>query len=176
MNAIAKSAWAAMAAVVLAASPVDGARADSTEAYCHDYADDYARSRTGGNALGGAFGGAAAGAILGAIIDGGRGAGRGALIGGGTGLIFGAIGEAHGYEQAYDRAFDDCIREHDRLDNANQAVYNNNQTGYQSGGYQGAAPEPWTDAWYDYCSAKYRSFDADSGYYLAYSGTYRFCQ
>lgn len=39
-----------------------------------------------------------------------------------------------------------------------------------AGGY-----EPWSPAWYRYCRAKYRSFNPDTGYYLAYSGQYRFC-
>ncbi|WP_244327915.1 BA14K family protein [Roseibium sp. RKSG952] len=37
-------------------------------------------------------------------------------------------------------------------------------------------PQPWTPAWYQYCSGKYRSFNPNTGYYLAYSGNYRFCQ
>ena len=39
-----------------------------------------------------------------------------------------------------------------------------------AGGY-----EPWSPAWYRYCRAKYRSFNPETGYYLAYSGQYRFC-
>lgn len=35
---------------------------------------------------------------------------------------------------------------------------------------------PWTPEWYSYCAAKYRSFNPDTGYYLAYSGRYRFCR
>ncbi len=37
-------------------------------------------------------------------------------------------------------------------------------------------PKPWTPEWYDYCSAKYRSFNPETGYYLSYSGVYRFCR
>ena len=37
-------------------------------------------------------------------------------------------------------------------------------------------PQPWTPEWYDYCSAKYRSFDPETGYYRTYSGRYRFCR
>lgn len=36
--------------------------------------------------------------------------------------------------------------------------------------------EPWTPSWYRYCSRKYRSFNPNTGYYLAYSGRYRFCR
>lgn len=37
-------------------------------------------------------------------------------------------------------------------------------------------PAPWTPAWYDYCSRKYRSFNPNTGYFLAYSGNYKFCR
>ena len=37
-------------------------------------------------------------------------------------------------------------------------------------------PAPWTPEWYQYCSAKYRSFNPQTGYFLAYSGKYRFCR
>ncbi|WP_331461909.1 BA14K family protein [Roseibium limicola] len=37
-------------------------------------------------------------------------------------------------------------------------------------------PEPWTRAWYRYCSAKYRSFNPNTGYFVAYSGNHRFCR
>lgn len=39
-----------------------------------------------------------------------------------------------------------------------------------------ARPQPWTPGWYDYCRAKYRSFNARTGRYLAYSGRYRMCR
>lgn len=38
------------------------------------------------------------------------------------------------------------------------------------------APRPWTREWYNYCSARYRSFDPGSGTYITYSGEERFCQ
>ena len=37
-------------------------------------------------------------------------------------------------------------------------------------------PAPWSPAWYNYCSSKYRSFNPRTGYFLAYSGQYRFCR
>jgi hypothetical protein len=37
-------------------------------------------------------------------------------------------------------------------------------------------PAPWTNEWYNYCSSKYRSFNPRTGYFLAYSGNYRFCR
>ena len=38
------------------------------------------------------------------------------------------------------------------------------------GGY-----EPWTDAWYDYCEARYRSFNPRTGTYRGYDGKNHFC-
>ena len=37
-------------------------------------------------------------------------------------------------------------------------------------------PAPWTAAWYDYCSARYRSFNPRTGYFITYSGHRRFCR
>jgi hypothetical protein len=42
-----------------------------------------------------------------------------------------------------------------------------------SGGYSAA---PWSPAWYDYCSSRYRSFDPRTGYFLGYDGQYHFCR
>lgn len=39
-----------------------------------------------------------------------------------------------------------------------------------------ARPQPWTPAWYSYCSNRYRSFNPNTGYFLAYSGQHTFCQ
>lgn len=36
--------------------------------------------------------------------------------------------------------------------------------------------EPWTSAWYESCSARYRSFNPNTGYYVAYSGRRIFCR
>ena len=40
----------------------------------------------------------------------------------------------------------------------------------------GYGPEPWTSEWYDYCFAKYRSFDPRSGTYQPYGGPRQFCR
>ncbi len=42
--------------------------------------------------------------------------------------------------------------------------------------YRRPHPAPWTPAWYDYCAARYRSFNPETGYYRTYSGRYRFCR
>lgn len=36
--------------------------------------------------------------------------------------------------------------------------------------------QPWSPAWYQYCSAKYRSFNPSTGTYTTYRGEQRFCQ
>lgn len=42
---------------------------------------------------------------------------------------------------------------------------------YQNVGYQ-----PWSPAWYQYCSAKFRSFNPNTGTYTTYRGEQKFCQ
>lgn len=37
-------------------------------------------------------------------------------------------------------------------------------------------PEPWTAAWYSYCSERYRSFNPRTGTFISYSGEAIFCQ
>jgi hypothetical protein len=38
------------------------------------------------------------------------------------------------------------------------------------------ATQPWTPAWYEYCSQKYKTFDARTGYYNGLDGQRHFCQ
>jgi hypothetical protein len=45
--------------------------------------------------------------------------------------------------------------------------------GYGPVGY-GAAP--WSPAWYDYCSSRYRSFNPETGYFRGYDGEFHFCR
>ncbi|WP_082529329.1 BA14K family protein [Aurantimonas sp. Leaf443] len=42
--------------------------------------------------------------------------------------------------------------------------------------YVSARPAPWSREWYNYCSARYRSFDARSGTFQPYNGPRQFCQ
>lgn len=35
---------------------------------------------------------------------------------------------------------------------------------------------PWTDPWFRFCTNKYRSFDPETGTYLAYDGNRYFCK
>ncbi|MBD1547482.1 BA14K family protein [Roseibium aggregatum] len=48
------------------------------------------------------------------------------------------------------------------------APYPGRVSGY---GYQ-----PWSPAWYDYCSSKYRTFNPSTGTYTTYRGEQKFCQ
>lgn len=41
--------------------------------------------------------------------------------------------------------------------------------------YRGAL-QPWTPAWYEYCSSRYRSFNPRTGYFTTYSGRKVFCR
>ena len=43
------------------------------------------------------------------------------------------------------------------------------------GGQQFAGAEPWSPEWYDYCRAKFRSFDDRNGTFLGYDGQRHFC-
>jgi hypothetical protein len=38
-----------------------------------------------------------------------------------------------------------------------------------------ASLEPWSDAWFDYCEMRYRSFDPNTGTYTGFDGRKRFC-
>ncbi|MBN9019615.1 MAG: BA14K family protein [Rhizobiales bacterium] len=38
------------------------------------------------------------------------------------------------------------------------------------------APPAWTQEWYQYCSARYRSFNPNTGYFVAKGGQQVFCR
>ncbi|MCX2721854.1 BA14K family protein [Roseibium salinum] len=42
--------------------------------------------------------------------------------------------------------------------------------------HENVSYQPWSPAWYQYCSAKYRSFNPSTGTYTTYRGEQRFCQ
>ena len=153
--------YAAAFATAFALADMTPAAAQSAH-YCDSKARAYADRRVrGSGVVGGAIGGAVTGAIIGGIIDGGKGAGRGAAIGGGVGAVGGAINEGHAWQAAYDRAYHRCMTAAHRPARA-------------TAGHR--RPRPWTDAWFDYCAAKYRSFDPETGRYRTYSGKYRMCR
>jgi len=144
----------AAAFLTLAAAPLAQAQ---TPAYCDGYARSYANQEANaGDVLGGLFGGAVTGAIIGGILGGGKGAGQGAAIGGGVGAFGGAAHASGNWNAAYQWAFDECM----------------------SGGAEEAAygPAPGSPAWYRYCAAKYRSFNPETGRFLAHSGQWKVCR
>ncbi|MGI9484104.1 MAG: BA14K family protein [Hyphomicrobiales bacterium] len=132
--------------------------------YCDREARAYADSRhsSGEAAVASGLGSAAVGAIIGGIAGGGRGAGRGAAIGGVAGAFGGAIGSSAHWRRAYDWAYERC------LDEAQQPA--------RYAPAQAYAPPEGSQEWIEYCTAKYKSFDPQTGMYLAYSGKYRRCR
>jgi len=106
-------------------------------------------------AVGGTIGGGGVGAVIGGIAKGSKGIGPGALIGGAIGTVAGAAAHSARWNDAYQHAYNDCMGR---------------------GVSYGSSPEPWTEEWYAYCSAKYRSFNPDTGMFLAYGGRYRMCR
>jgi hypothetical protein len=134
------------------ATPVE-ARSSS---YCDAYARDYANRNTNaaGNVVGSAVTGAIGGAVLGGIFGGKNDVGKGALIGAGVGTTAGAVSSSARWRHNYDYAFDRCM----------------------SSGSTAGRPTPGSEEWYDYCEAKYRSFDPDTGMYLASSGRWKPCR
>ncbi len=154
-----KTKLATLACAALVSLGMAGSAAAQSHGACDAYARDYAKSVSNGSeVIGGAAVGAIGGAIIGGIIGGSRGAGTGALIGGGTGGVAGAATHGKRYQDAYNYAYYNCM----------------NQPAAQPTG--GGGMQPWTPAWYQYCSSKYRSFNRNTGYFTTYGGEQRFCQ
>jgi len=138
--------------------------ASANSEYCDDYAQSVAHDQTRGKGtLGGALVGGTFGAIIGKVVGGNKGTGIGALIGGSTGAVIGTDRENRRYEAFYQDAYADCMQ---RASN----------TAQPTAAHSAYAPEPWTEDWYDYCAAKYRSFNPETGEFLAYSGEYKQCR
>ncbi|PTW58736.1 outer membrane protein with glycine zipper [Breoghania corrubedonensis] len=128
---------------------------------CDAYARDYANraTRTGNNVVGGAVGGAVVGGVIGSVTGSW---GKGAAIGSGVGAIAGAGKSSSDWNRNYRYAYDDCMRGARR--------------GPPPARQGGGRFEPWSPAWHDYCSRKYRSFNPRTGYYTTYGGEQRFCR
>ncbi|AXS42665.1 BA14K family protein [Breoghania sp. L-A4] len=129
--------------------------------YCDNYARDYANARndTGRNVVGGAVGGAVVGGIIGSVTGSW---GRGAAIGSGVGAAAGIGKSSVGWDRDYRRAYNRCMRGEVRAQ--------------RPAPVRSRGLEPWSPAWYDYCSRKYRSFNPDTGYFTTYGGKKRFCR
>ena len=115
---------------------------------------------TAGNVVGGAITGAVGGALIGAIAGKNK-VDNGAAIGAGVGAVGGLAHNSSKWKKHYNKAYKECIT---------KAM---------------AVPPPpppppkpvtGTPAWYDYCRAKYRSFNSQTGLYLSTDGTYKPCQ
>ncbi len=59
---------------------------------------------------------------------------------------------------------------------APKPVYRAPQPIYPAPAYGAYPPEPFSDAWYSYCAAKYRSFDPATGTFQPYHGPRRLCR
>ncbi len=163
-------ALSAAAVVTLSTVFIGGMTTPSqaNEAFCDERAHQYAsRHARGDKTIGGALVGGTFGAIIGRVVGGRNGTGIGALIGGSTGAIIGADRRNRDYEALYDDAFARCM---DRVS------YKQKKRRAEPVQLHEVAPEPWSEEWYDYCHAKYRSFNEETGEFLSYSGEYRMCR
>jgi hypothetical protein len=123
-------------------------------AYCDAYARDYANhhTRAGQSIVGSAVAGAIGGALLGGIIS--DKPGKGAAIGAGVGTAAGALNSSARWQDNYAYAYRRCMS----TDNVAHRL------------------RPGSEAWYEYCEEKYRSFDPDTGMYLSNSGYWKPCR
>jgi hypothetical protein len=85
---------------------VDGAHAQSRDAYCRSYARDVSFRYSRGGAVGGAVRGGTGGAVVGGIVNGRKGARRGARIGATTGAVTRGVQRG----ASYDVLYRDCMR------------------------------------------------------------------
>jgi len=143
----------------LVLSGMDVTPASAQSRFCDREASRYASRQPGPGeqAFAGGILGGLTGAIIGGAIGGKKGLRRGAIIGGGVGIVGGLARGSSEWQRAYDYAYAECM---DRR--ARPAAIRR--------------PAPWSDAWYEYCTAKFRSFNPDTGKYRTYGGEYRMCR
>lgn len=141
---------------------------------CDVYARNYANqvTRPGGRILGGAAVGALTGAGIGAIVGGPNSIRRGAAIGAASGAFIGAVG--NNWNVAYRNAYNNCVH--------NMAYQAPPPVAYYPPPYAvppqnyGRPYPAWSQAWFSYCTSRFRSFNQQTGYYLGFDGQYHFCQ
>lgn len=145
------------AAFFIALSGMDVTPASAQSRACNVEAARYADRQPGPGeqAFAGGVIGGIAGAIIGGALGGKRGVGRGAIIGGGVGVVGGLARGSDEWQRAYNHAYDDCMRSRARPI---------------------SGPAPWSDEWYEYCAAKYRSFNSDTGRYRTFGGESKLCR
>ncbi len=150
-SGIALAMVGALAASLFAVGSADAA----SSSYCRQKAKDHANAVVRPTSVAtGAVAGAVVGGILGSF---GANLGKGAAIGAGVGAVGGTASYSIRWHRAYDDAYARCM-------------------GYGTKATYSAAPAPWTPAWYKYCSAKYKSFNPNTGYYRVKGGGKRFCK
>ncbi len=177
------------ALAMLGAMVATSGAALAQQGYCDSIARDTANRMAAGSTAGGALAGGAMGAIggavIGGIIDGNRGAANGAAIGGGAGALVGAGQGQQKWRAIYDQTFNDCmVRATANRPPPLPPVYGNRPPPPPPPGYGTRPPPPqaygappaWTREWYAYCSQRYRSFDLNTGYFIASGGVRRFCR
>ncbi len=155
---------AAMTVSAVAVMPLAPAQAQSASAAsCDRYARDYANSKQNkaGNLITGALVGALGGAAIGRVAGKSK-VDNGLAIGAGVGAVGGLAVGSDKWKKRYNKAYKDCL-------NASYQAPAPSRTTY-------ATPQPGTPEWYDYCRAKYRSFNPRTGLYLGLNGQYRPCQ
>ncbi len=197
---------AVMLAALAAGSGAAQAQQGYCDSMARDYANRMAGSSTAGGALAGGAMGAIGGAVLGGIIDGNRGAANGAAIGGGAGALVGAGQGQQKWRSFYDQAYNDCMvrASANRPPPPPPPGYAGQRPPPPPGQYYGSprppqaygappqaygalpqayaaprgygAPPAWSREWYAYCAQRYRSFDPNSGYFIASGGVRKFCR
>ncbi|MGE0241485.1 MAG: BA14K family protein [Parvibaculaceae bacterium] len=93
-----------------------------------------------------------------------RGIVDGVVIGTLDTVFTGGAGADERYREAYDEAYADC------MDRERIAYVPRQRTVVTRVETIGVRPEVGSDEWIAYCSAKYRSFDPDTGTYVTYEG------
>jgi hypothetical protein len=145
---------------------------------CDAYARSYAYQTAGypaGGVIGGAAVGALAGAGIGAIVGGPASVRRGAAIGAVSGAFIGAA--SNRWNAAYRFAYNNCVASVRYA--SPPVVYATPPTPaypvYTTPSYGRPYPA-WSQAWFDYCSNRFQTFDRQTGYYKGFDGQYHFCQ
>jgi outer membrane lipoprotein SlyB len=141
-------------ALALSAGTASAAsKAQGCESYARSVANQQAN--VAGNTAGAAVFGALVGAGIGAAT--GNNVGTSAAWGAGAGGVTGLAASSAEWQRIHDEAYADCM-----YGGQTQQVVQQGQQS-QSGQY-----EPWTDEWFAYCEAKYKSFTPSDGTYQPY--------
>jgi hypothetical protein len=86
-------------------------------------------------------------------------------------VITGGAGADERYRDAYDEAYADCMdRERVVVVPRERTVVTRYETDYETEPVVVGRAEVGSDEWLAYCTAKYRSFDPDTGTYVTYEG------